>query len=111
MTFRTTTGTHSWTFATLAEVVEANLDFVGADGVAGVLMDLGVSSHQLDESSRGFSFRSDAPLDLRMDPPQGIPAAQYLASADLHDFVRLLRANGDGPVRPSIYPSACPSVR
>ena len=83
------------TFATMADVVADESDFVNAAPVTGVLMDLGVSSHQLDESTRGFSFRGDAPLDMRMDPTQGITAAQYLASADVHDFVRLLRANGE----------------
>jgi len=83
------------TFATMSDVVASQSAFLAGEPVTGVLMDLGVSSHQLDEASRGFSFRAEAPLDMRMDPSQGITAAQYLASADLHDFVRLLRANGE----------------
>lgn len=83
------------TFATMSDVVAQQASFLGEEPVVGVLMDLGVSSHQLDESRRGFSFRADAPLDMRMDPTQGITAAEYLASVDVHDFVRLLRQNGE----------------
>ena len=95
------------TFATLHDVVTEQADFLAGDPVNGVLMDLGVSSHQIDESSRGFSFRADAPLDMRMDPTQGVTAAQYIQSADLHDFVRLLRVNGEdrfaGAIARSIF--------
>ncbi len=83
------------TFGDLREVVQENADFIAGANLVGVFMDLGVSSHQLDESSRGFSFRADAPLDMRMDPTKGETAAQYLARVDQHEFVRLLRDNGE----------------
>jgi 16S rRNA (cytosine1402-N4)-methyltransferase len=83
------------TFADLEHVVEEHADFLGDEDVVGVLMDLGVSSHQLDAANRGFSFRADAPLDMRMDPTKGETAAQYLARVDQHEFARLLRENGE----------------
>ena len=83
------------TFGDLVEVLERHADFVKSSPIVGVLMDLGVSSHQLDESRRGFSFRSDAPLDMRMDTSSGPTAAQLLATLDQHEFVRLLRENGE----------------
>ena len=83
------------TFGDLHEVIRGNLDFIHGEPIVGVLMDLGVSSHQLDDAKRGFSFRADAPLDMRMDPTQGETAAQFIASVDLHELVRLLRANGE----------------
>jgi 16S rRNA (cytosine1402-N4)-methyltransferase len=83
------------TFAELVDVLIANADFLGPDSVVGVLLDLGVSSHQLDEGARGFSFRTDAPLDMRMDPTTGETAASYLARVDQHELARLLRENGE----------------
>jgi 16S rRNA (cytosine1402-N4)-methyltransferase len=84
------------TFAEVDEVLERESSFVGGDDVVGVLMDLGVSSHQLDEADRGFSFRADAPLDMRMDPTSGESAADFLSHVDVHELARLLRNNGEG---------------
>jgi 16S rRNA (cytosine1402-N4)-methyltransferase len=63
--------------------------------VHGVLLDLGVSSPQIDEPSRGFSFRFDAPLDMRMDTSRGETAAQFLARADERQIVEVIRDYGE----------------
>ena len=83
------------TFSDLRRVVDENGEFLHGERIVGILMDLGVSSHQLDDPTRGFSFRADAPLDMRMDPTRGETAAQYLARVDPHEFARVLRANGE----------------
>jgi 16S rRNA (cytosine1402-N4)-methyltransferase len=93
------------TFGQLADALARNSDFIGADAIVGVLMDLGVSSHQLDDAGRGFSFRADAPLDMRMDPTRGETAAEYLSHVDQHQFVRLLRDNGESRFAGSIAKS------
>jgi 16S rRNA (cytosine1402-N4)-methyltransferase len=66
-----------------------------AGGVDGVLLDLGVSSPQLDDPERGFSFRHDGELDMRMDPGTGQSAAQWLARAEEYDIRRVLREYGE----------------
>ena len=93
------------TFAELDDVLTREASFIDGDAIVGVLMDLGVSSHQLDEASRGFSFRADAPLDMRMDPTTGESAAEYLSHVDLHEFARLLRSHGEGRFAGSIAKS------
>lgn len=61
----------------------------------GILLDLGVSSPQLDQGERGFSFQQDGPLDMRMDNTRGETAAQWLARADEADIMRVLRELGE----------------
>ncbi|MCK4864997.1 MAG: 16S rRNA (cytosine(1402)-N(4))-methyltransferase RsmH [Gammaproteobacteria bacterium] len=79
-------------FTQLKETVEA----LGWQGkVDGVFLDLGVSSPQLDDAERGFSFRFDGPLDMRMDPDSGQSAAQWLASAEERDIMMVLFDYGE----------------
>ena len=67
----------------------------GCAAVDGVLLDVGVSSPQIDEGGRGFSFRFDAPLDMRMDPTQGETAASFLATADVQKITEVIRNYGE----------------
>lgn len=71
-------------------------------GVQGVLMDLGVSSLQLDETERGFAYAQDAPLDMRMDPTRGLTAADVLNTYDERDLTRILRVYGEERFAPKI---------
>ncbi|HEX7220252.1 MAG TPA: 16S rRNA (cytosine(1402)-N(4))-methyltransferase RsmH [Burkholderiales bacterium] len=63
--------------------------------VQGMLFDLGVSSPQLDDPARGFSFRHDGPLDMRMDPEAGMSAAEWLANAEEKEIGRVIRDYGE----------------
>jgi len=67
----------------------------GVRQVAGVLLDLGVSSPQLDESERGFSFMRDGPLDMRMDTTRGETAAEFINRADEQEIREIIRDHGE----------------
>ena len=82
----------------LPEVLESQ----GLEGVQGVLMDLGVSSLQLDETERGFSYAQDAPLDMRMDQSAGRTAAEVLATYSEAELSRVLREWGEERFAPRI---------
>ena len=71
------------------------LDEMGLPSVSAVLLDLGVSSLQLDEEERGFAYRHDAPLDMRMDQTSGMTAAHVLNTYDRADLERILRVYGE----------------
>ncbi|MDO8698528.1 MAG: 16S rRNA (cytosine(1402)-N(4))-methyltransferase RsmH, partial [Pseudomonas sp.] len=66
-----------------------------AGKVSGVLLDLGVSSPQLDDPERGFSFMNDGPLDMRMDPSRGVSAAAWIASAPEEEIARAFKEYGE----------------
>lgn len=69
--------------------------FSVGDGVDGILLDIGVSSPQFDDGQRGFSFRHDAPLDMRMDTTQGETAAQWLLRASAQEITEVIRNYGE----------------
>ena len=71
------------------------LDALGIAHVDGALLDLGISSPQIDDASRGFSFRADGPLDMRMDPSRGESAAEFLARATVRELTEVLRDYGE----------------
>ena len=73
----------------------AVLGELGLPRVNGILLDIGVSSPQLDDATRGFSFRFDAPLDMRMDPGSGLSAADWLATAAEGEISEVIRSYGE----------------
>ena len=79
-------------FSQLAGVLE-QAGVVG--GAQGILLDIGVSSPQIDDASRGFSFNADGPLDMRMDPTQGLSAAEWLNTAVEEDIAKVLFVHGE----------------
>ena len=78
-------------FSELPELL-AHLAIERADGV---LLDLGISSPQLDDASRGFSYRADGPLDMRMDPSRGESAAAFIARASVAELTKVIRDYGE----------------
>jgi 16S rRNA (cytosine1402-N4)-methyltransferase len=78
-------------FATMREALAAR----GVRQVDGILLDLGISSPQVDDASRGFSFRNDGPLDMRMDTTRGISAADWLAEVPEQQLEKVIRDYGE----------------
>jgi len=78
-------------FATMIGALDAR----GISQVDGILLDLGISSPQVDDASRGFSFRQDGPLDMRMDTTRGMSAAEWLATATQQQLEKVIRDYGE----------------
>ena len=74
---------------------QTTLDRLGIEEIDGALFDLGISSPQIDDGARGFSFRFDAPLDMRMDPTRGMSAAEWIATASEQDLHAVIKKYGE----------------
>ena len=85
-------------FADLSEL----LDDAGIDKIDGLLLDIGLSSFQLEEGDRGFSFQSEGPLDMRMDPTTGEPASTIVNQADYKTLFKIFRDFGEEPYAAAI---------
>ena len=84
-------------FSTISDQIDSGLfdSFIGEDSIVGVLADLGVSSHQFDDPTRGFSIREGGPLDMRMSVSDPMNASQLLDLIDADDLARLIATNGE----------------
>ena len=80
-------------YAELPQLLRAE----GIERIDGLLLDIGLSSYQLEDGERGFSFQSDGPLDMRMDPAVGRPAAEIVNQADARTLARIFRDFGEEP--------------
>lgn len=84
----------------------ANLDYLlddaGIGKIDGLLLDIGLSSFQLEEGERGFSFQNEGPLDMRMDPAVGRPAAEIVQESDVETLTRIFRDFGEEPYAAAI---------
>ena len=80
----------------------AMAQFAKAASVDGVLLDLGISSPQVEEAARGFSFRRDGPLDMRMDTSQGITVLQWLEQASSEEIIEVIKIYGEERYAPAI---------
>ncbi|MGI8498494.1 MAG: 16S rRNA (cytosine(1402)-N(4))-methyltransferase RsmH [Gemmatimonadaceae bacterium] len=89
------TGCFRAVFGNFADIEQ--IPTIAASRFDGILLDLGVSSHQIDDPTRGFSFREGAPLDMRMNPERGITGAELLNGAPEHDLIRIFREYADEP--------------
>lgn len=89
-------------FSTMLE----SLAEIGVEAVDGIFLDIGVSSPQIDDASRGFSFRFDGPLDMRMDTTRGVTAEEWLATAEERDIRHVISLYGEerfaGPIARAI---------
>ncbi len=87
--------------------IDAILDGLGLPGADGMLFDLGVSSPQLDDPSRGFSYMADAPLDMRMDRGEGLTAADVVNTWSRDELRRILSQYGEERYAPQIAAAIC----
>ena len=102
VTFKAVSYTHLEPYKDKVSIVRSNyvnfdnvLDELGIDKVNGILLDLGVSSYQLDEASRGFTYREDVPLDMRMDQRNPKTAADIVNEYSEMELYRMIRDYGE----------------
>ncbi len=95
---------HQVCFSDLYRIAKAN-DLVGK--IDGILLDLGISSPQIDVAERGFSFMRDGPLDMRMDPTRGISASDWLKTAEASDITKVLYEYGEESFAKKIAHKIC----